>query len=68
MATAPQPKPQITLMHQLNQDGCFDYLFFGKCSNPRCSFKHDGKVDESNKIDGAIEKMHPGLAEFIELN
>ena len=52
---------------QLKRAGCFDYLFFGKCSNERCSFRHDGEVDES-KIDGAIEKMRPGLAKFVELN
>ena len=66
MATAPQPRPRITTM-QLKRGGCFDYLFFGKCTNPRCSFKHDGELDET-KIDGAIEKMRPGLAKFVELN
>lgn len=66
MQTAPQPKPRITVM-QLNRAGCFDYLFFGNCSNSRCSFKHDGEVDEA-KIDGAIDKMRPGLAKFVELN
>jgi hypothetical protein len=66
MATVPQPKPRITVMH-LNRAGCFDYLFFGHCTNSRCSFKHDGSVDEA-KIEGAIEKMRPGLAKFVELN
>jgi hypothetical protein len=66
MATAPQPKPRITVM-QLNQAGCFDYLFFGQCTNSRCSFKHNGAVDKS-KIDGAVKKMRPGLAKFVELN
>ena len=66
MASALQPKPPITLM-TLKKAGCFDYLFFGKCNNNRCSFKYDGKIDES-KIDDAIEKMRPGLAKFVELN
>jgi hypothetical protein len=67
MASAPLPKPRITSM-QLSRGGCFDYLFFGTCgAGTRCSFKHDGEVDES-KIDGAIEKMRPGLAKFVELN
>jgi hypothetical protein len=66
MATCPLPKPRITTL-QLSRGGCFDYLFFGKCNNGRCSFKHDGVVDES-KIDGAIDKMRPGLAKFVELN
>jgi hypothetical protein len=66
MATCPLPKPQITTL-QLSRGGCFDCLFFGKCNNVRCSFKQDGVIDES-KIDGAIEKMRPGLAKFVELN
>ena len=52
---------------QLNRAGCFDHSFFGNCSNARCSFKHDGEVDEA-KIDGAIDEMRPGLAKFVELN
>lgn len=43
------------------------YLFLRKYSKERCSFKHDGKVDES-KIDGAIDKMRPGVAKFVELD
>jgi len=66
MATAPQPKPRITVM-SLKRAGCFDYLFFGRCANDRCSFNHDGEIDET-KIDGAIEKMRPGLEKFVELN
>ena len=66
MATAPQPRPRITTM-QLHRSRCFNYLFFGKCKDPRCSFQHDGEVDEA-KVDGAIAKMSPGLAKFVELN
>lgn len=66
METAPQPKPRITNV-QLQRGGCFDYLFFGKCSNARCTFKHDGEVDEA-KIDGVIAKMRPGLEKFVELH
>jgi hypothetical protein len=66
MATAPNPKPRITTM-PLSRGGCFNYLFFGQCREPNCSFKHDGVLDES-KIDGAIAKMVPGLAKFVELN
>jgi hypothetical protein len=66
MATAPHPKPRITVI-SLKRAGCFDYLFFGKCANDRCSFNHDGEIDES-KIDNAIEKMQPGLTKFVELN
>ena len=66
MASAPQPKPRITIM-SLKRAECFDYLFFGKCSNDRCSFKHDSEINEA-KIDGAIEKMRPGLTKFVGLN
>ena len=66
MDTAPHPKPRITSM-MLKRAGCFDYLFFGKCSVERCSFKHDGDLDES-KVDGVIAKMRPGLAKFVEIN
>jgi hypothetical protein len=66
MAVAPQPKPRISSL-QLNRGGCFNYLFFGKCADPRCSFRHDGEIDES-KIDAAIDKMKPGLAKFVERN
>jgi hypothetical protein len=66
MTSAPHPKPRITLI-SLKRAGCFDYLFFGRCTNERCSFNHDGEIDES-KIDNAIEKMKPGLTKFVELN
>jgi hypothetical protein len=66
MAVAPLPKPRITTM-QLKRAGCFDHLFFGKCATPRCSFQHNGEVDEA-KVDGVIDKMRPGLAKFVELN
>jgi hypothetical protein len=55
MATTPLPRPWITLL-QLNRARCFNCLFFGECTNPQCSFKHDGKVDKSN-VDGAIAKF-----------
>ena len=66
MNTAPHPKPQIITM-MLKRAGCFDYLFFGKCSVERCSFKHDGDLNEA-KVDKVIEKMRPGLAKFVEIN
>jgi hypothetical protein len=66
MAVAPLPKLWIATM-QLKRAGCFNCLFFGKCTALGCSFKHDSKVDES-KTDGAIKKMRPGLAKFVEIN
>ena len=66
MSTVPHPKPWITTI-MLKRAGCFDYLFFGKCSDERCLFKHDGDLHES-KVDGVIEKMRPRLAKFVEIN
>ena len=65
IASAPQPKPCINVM-SLKRAGCFDYLFFERCSNDRCSFKHNGKIDKA-KIDGAIETIRPGLTNIVEL-
>jgi hypothetical protein len=66
LAITPNPKLHITSM-QLHRGGCFDYLFFGKCTNHQCSFKHDGQTSEE-KIDNAIDKMRLGLAKFVEVN
>ena len=67
MASAPQPKPSCITGMSLKRAGCFNYLFFGRCSNDQCSSKHDGKIHEA-KIDGTIEKMRPSLAKFVEIN
>jgi hypothetical protein len=62
-AAAAAPKPQLSAM-SLCRGGCFDYLFFGKCSAARCTYKHDGQVGDS-KIDAVISKMQPTLAQFV---
>ena len=62
-ATAAAPKPQLGSL-SLFRGGCFDYLFFGKCTAARCTYKHDGQITEA-KIDGVISKMRPALAQFV---
>jgi hypothetical protein len=63
LAVAASPKPQLSSL-QLHRGGCFDYLFFGKCNSPRCTFQHTGEVMET-KIDGVIAKMRAPLAKFV---
>jgi hypothetical protein len=65
-AAAAPPKPQLGGL-SLSRGGCFDYLFFGKCSAARCTYKHDGQVDEA-KVDRVISKMRPALAQFVAAN
>jgi hypothetical protein len=60
---AANPKPRLSDL-QLYRGGCFNYLFFGKCRNHRCSFAHDGQVSEA-KVEGVINKMRPALAQFV---
>ena len=66
IAQAAAPKPQLSSL-SLHRAGCFDFLFFGKCNNRNCSFKHTGEVTES-KIDGVLAKMRPVLARFVAAN
>jgi hypothetical protein len=65
-ATAAAPKPQLGSL-SLSRGGCFDFLFFGKCTAARCTYKHDGQINEA-KIDGVISKMRPALAQFVSAN
>jgi hypothetical protein len=65
-AAAAAPKPQLSSM-SLCRGGCFDYLFFGKCSATRCTYEHDGQVGDS-KIDAVISKMRPALAQLVSAN
>jgi hypothetical protein len=65
-AAAAPPKPQLSNL-QLQRGGCFDYLFFGKCNTQRCTYKHDGQVNEA-KIDTVLSKMRPALAQFVSAN
>jgi hypothetical protein len=65
-AVAPTPKPRLSRL-KLSQGGCFDHLFFGKCTNRACSFKHDGQLNEA-KVDDTINVMRPALAKFVEVN
>jgi hypothetical protein len=63
LAVAASPKPQLSSL-QLHRGGCFDYLFFGKCNSPRCTFQHTGELLEA-KVDGVIAKMRAPLAKFV---
>jgi hypothetical protein len=66
LAVAAVPKPQLSSL-QLSRGGCFDYLFFGKCTSPRCMFQHTGELVEA-KIDRVIAKMQARLAKFVAEN
>jgi hypothetical protein len=55
LAVVAAPKPQLSSL-QLSRGRCFDYLFFGKCNSPCCTFQHTGGLVEA-KIDGVISKM-----------
>jgi hypothetical protein len=66
VAAVATPRPNISHL-KLFPGGCFDYLFFGNCRNPHCSFKHDGQVTEG-KIDQVVAKMRPALAQFVAAN
>jgi hypothetical protein len=65
LATKP-PRPQIVTL-QLCRGGCFDYHFFGRCENRKCSFKHSGAVNEA-RVDPVIKKMQPALSQFVSSN
>lgn len=50
---------------QLARGGCLDYLIFGKCKIPGCSYKHNGVV-ETNKIDQVVAKLKPLFANDLD--
>jgi hypothetical protein len=65
MATSP-PRPQLSTM-QLCRGGCFDYHFFGRCDAKNCSWKHNGRVNDT-KVEAVLVKMKPALAQFVSAN